>query len=165
LYFSEYLKFAIIFAVLIIVQVSFIWLIAISNYNITPDLVILLVIYIGITRGQIPGMISGFLAGLTMDLLNGSFIGLLALSYSIAGFIAGYFSYTDSSKSSVKRSIIGIMFLCTVVAYSIFFWIYYQGVSISYGEIFMKFVLTTSIYTLVFGILLTLFSNIIETKK
>lgn len=165
MYFSEYLKFAIIFAVLIIIQVSFVWLISISSYNITPDLVIILVIYIGFTRGHIAGMLSGFFTGLTLDLLSGSFIGLSALSYSIAGFIAGYFYFQESSKSTVKRSMIGIMSLCTVVAYTIFFWIYYQGSTISFPEIFMKYVLTTTIYTLLFGTVLILFSNVIETQK
>ncbi|MBS1518763.1 MAG: rod shape-determining protein MreD [Bacteroidetes bacterium] len=165
MYFSEYLKFAIIFAVLIIVQVSFVWLIAISNYNITPDLVIVLVIYLGFTRGQIAGMVSGFITGLTLDLLSGSFIGLSALSYCVAGFIAGYFSFQDTAKSSVKRSMIGIMFLCTVIAYSIFFWIYYQGSSVSFPEIFMKYVLTTTLYTLVIGTVLVIFSNVLDTKK
>lgn len=165
MYFSEYLKFAIFFAVLIIVQVSFVWLISISNYNITPDLVIILVIYIGFTRGHIAGMISGFVTGLTLDLLSGSFIGLTALSYSVAGFIAGYFSLESGSKSSVKRTMVGIMSLCTVVAYSIFFWIYYQGSSITFPEVFMKYVLTTTIYTLVFGTVFVLFSNVLETKN
>ena len=150
---------------MIVIQVSFIWLIAISKYNITPDLVIILVIYLGYTRGQIAGMISGFIAGLILDLLSGSFIGLSALSYCLAGFISGYFNKQLTGESSKKSSLIGIIFMCTLVAYTIFFEIYFQGSSVSFWEIFLKYVITTTFYTSVFGLIFSLIFNRFDLKK
>jgi rod shape-determining protein MreD len=159
------LKYALVFVVLIVIQVSFMWLIAISKYNITPDLVIIPVIYLGYTRGHIAGMISGFVAGLTLDILSGSFIGLSALSYSLAGFIAGYFHRQLSGESSKRTSLIGIIFMCTLAAYTIFYVIYFQGSSIPFFEIFLKYVITTTLYTTVFGLIFSLISNRFDLKK
>lgn len=138
---------------------------SIPNYNITPDIVILFVIYLGYTRGHIPGMISGFLSGLALDFLSGSFLGLTALSYCIAGFTAGYFNrqLTDSSKK--KNSFLVILFICTLTAYAIFYVLYFQGINISYTDIFLKHVITTSLYTMVFGLIFAFFINRFEKKN
>lgn len=153
------------FALLIGVQVSFIWLIAISKYNISPDLVIIFVIYLGYIRGASAGMIFGFISGLILDILSGSFIGLSALSYCIAGFIAGYFNRESLEPGAKKRSLIGIIFICTLVAYSVFFLIYFQGASVSFPEIFLKYVITTTLYTSVFGLVFALITNRFDLKK
>lgn len=166
MYLTTYLKYAGIFILLILIQVSLIgYLLSIPNYNITPDIVILFVIYIGYIRGHIPGMVSGFLAGLTLDILSGSFIGLLALSYCIAGYVAGYFNKQLTENSSKKSSFIGIIFVCTLVAYTIFYVIYFQGSNLNFIDIFLKHVITTTVYTGVFGLLFALLVNRFNTKK
>ncbi|MEO8210748.1 MAG: rod shape-determining protein MreD [bacterium] len=165
MYITSYLKYALVFILLIVIQVSFISLIEISRYNITPDLVIILVIYLGYTRGHIAGMVSGFVSGLILDLLSGSFLGLSALSYSLAGFIAGYFNRQFEGESSKRNSMIGIIFMCTLVAYTLFFVIYFQGSSISFVEIFLKYVITTTFYTSIFGFIFSLIFHRFDLKK
>lgn len=166
MYLTSYLKYAGIFIVLIILQVTFIgYIFSIPNYNITPDIVILFVIYLGYTRGHIAGTLSGFISGLIFDILSGSFFGLLALSYCVAGFIAGYFNVQLTEKASRKSSFIGIIFLCTLVAYTIFYIIYFQGSSNSFFNIFLKHVITTTLYTSVFGLIFALLFNRFELKK
>jgi len=166
LYFTSYLKYAGVFVLLILLQVTFIgFFLSIPNYNITPDIVILFVIYLGYTRGHIPGMISGFLSGIVLDFLSGSFIGLTALSYCISGFTAGYFNRQLSEGSNRKNSFLIIIFICTLIAYTIFYIIYFQGTSISYSEIFIKHILTTSLYTLVFGLIFAFFLSRFEKKN
>lgn len=164
MYFTSYLKYAVIFLVLIVLQVSFIWLIAIPPYNISPDLVIILVIYLGYTRGHIAGMVAGFVSGLILDIVSGSFIGLSALSYTLAGFIAGFFSKQPEGGKK-KMSMIGIIFMCTLVAYVIFFLFYFQGSMMPFPEIFLKYVITTTLYTAVFGLMFSLFYNRFDMKK
>lgn len=165
MYFTSYLKFALAFVILIVVQVSLIWLVAITKYNITPDLVLILVIYLGYARGHLAGMISGFVSGLILDILSGSFIGLSAMVYSIAGFISGYFNRPVSDKPTKKSPLVGIIFMCTLIAYSLFFLIYFQGSQISYEEIFLKYVITTTFYTSVFGLVFSLIFNRFDLKK
>ena len=76
----EYLKYAGILIVLIIIQKTLIWLIAVTSYEITPDIVLIGLVYICIRSGKLTGTISGFLAGLIMDVISFSFLGLMALS-------------------------------------------------------------------------------------
>lgn len=166
MYYTSILKYAGIFVLLIVLQVTLIgYLLSVPNYNITPDLVILYVIYIGYSQGNVPGMISGFLSGLVLDILSGSFIGLLCLSYSIAGFVAGYFNRQLNSGSSKRSSFIGIIFMCTLIAYTIYYVIYFQGSSINFFDIFIKHVMTTTIYTSVFGLIFALIYNRFDIKK
>lgn len=165
MYITSYLKYAVALAVLIVIQVSFMWLIAISNYNITPDLIIILVIFLGYTRGHIAGTVAGFIAGLILDILSGSFLGLSALSYCVAGFLAGYFEKQTKGESAKKNSVIGIIFMCTLVAYTIFFLIYFQGSQIPFQEIFLKYVLTTTLYTSVFGLIFSLIFYRFDLQK
>jgi len=164
LFLSEYIKFALFFGVLIFVQVTVLDLISISRYNISPDLVLLLVIYLGISRGHISGMIYGFLAGLTLDILSGSFTGLSALSYTISGFIAGYF-HRAPGESSIKFSFVGIIFMCAAICYFIYFAIYFQGSGLPISEIIVTYVLTTAAYTSVIGFMSNLIFNKFDIKK
>lgn len=162
---APYLKYVILLAVLIVVQDSFIWLIAISKYNIAPDLVIIVIIYIGIKNGQIEGMVFGFFSGIILDFLSGSFIGLSALSYSIAGFIGGYFKRDISEPRYRMTSMLGIIFLCTLISYSIFYSIYFQGTMMPFTEIFIKHIITTAVYTTVFALIFVIIFNTLEERR
>jgi len=58
-------------------------------YSIKPDLVLLVVIFLGFMYGKRDGMLAGFLGGLFSDLAAGSYIGLNIVSYLAAGYLAG----------------------------------------------------------------------------
>lgn len=159
----SYLKYIAVIILLVAVQKTLIWLIALSNYNIAPDLVILMVIYVGIARGHIEGSIIGFLSGLMIDMLSGSFLGLSALSYTLAGFIAGYFCIKEREEFLKKYFLIGIVFLCALIGNSIYFLIFYQGSPISVFNIFLIYILSTTTYTTIVGSLFILFIK--DSKK
>jgi len=142
-----YLKYILIFSVLIFLNKTFIWIFSISEYNITPDFVIVAVVYIGIDKGKIIGMVTGFFAGIIMDLLVGSFLGLSALSYCMAGFLAGYFSNIETKKFLYKHYFLMVVFICSVVANFLYYIIYFQGFSLIFPDIIIKYVLPTSAYT------------------
>lgn len=68
-----------------------------SNYyalgNYTPDLFVILVIYISLREGKISGTISGFSIGLIQDLVfSVGFLGLSSFSKSLSGFLVGFFT-------------------------------------------------------------------------
>ncbi len=159
----SYLKYIAVIILLVAVQKTLIWLVALSNYNIAPDLVILMVIYVGIARGHIEGSVIGFLSGLMIDMLSGSFLGLSALSYTIAGFIAGYFCIKEREEFLKKYYLVGIVFLCAFIGNSIYFMIFYQGSPINVFNIFLIYVLSTTTYTTIVGSLFILFIK--DSKK
>ena len=86
---QRYLQYGLITLVFILFQTTVIPFAAISN--IVPDVLLVWTVYIAIRLGQIPATIAGFVIGLTIDLVSGHFIGLSALSKTVAGFFAGYF--------------------------------------------------------------------------
>ena len=144
----EYLKYAGILIVLIIVQKTLIWLIAVTAYDITPDIVLIGLVYIGIRKGKITGTISGFAAGLVMDILSFSFLGLMALSKCIAGFLAGYFNRENKVERYLKSYILVLtVFLCSLVNNLIYFTIYFQGTTLTFPDIIVRYVIPTAVYT------------------
>ena len=63
----------------------------ISYQNISPDLLIILVVYFTLLRGQLFGTILGFIVGILFDLASGGLLGSTAFAYTLSAFITGYF--------------------------------------------------------------------------
>ncbi|MDA0711605.1 MAG: rod shape-determining protein MreD [bacterium] len=66
------------------------WTNAIALWEIKPDLIVLVLVFIGITRGQIEATILGFLSGCLMDVYNPEWMGVNALANTLVGFAVGY---------------------------------------------------------------------------
>jgi rod shape-determining protein MreD len=77
--------------VILAVAIQATWLKAL---NVTPDLVLILVVSLGLLRGPDQGLIFGLIAGFFMDLLSGGIIGVHALSKMALGFSAGFMEKT-----------------------------------------------------------------------
>ena len=152
----SYLKYLGIIIFAIALQKTFVWLISISRYNITPDLVILAVIYGGLRKGHIGGAILGFIAGVTVDILSGGFLGLSALSYTITGFSAGYF-FNEDNDDEKKSILTGMVFLCVFIGLALYYMIYYQGPGMQLLDVFVKYILPTTTYTTIIGLIFILF--------
>jgi len=74
-----------------------------------PNLVLVLVIAIGLAGGANAGLAAGFGAGLLVDLLSDHPVGILALCFALAGFVAGLL------EADVQRTVLAPM---VVVAFS-----------------------------------------------
>jgi rod shape-determining protein MreD len=89
----------------------------ISVQNISPNLIIVLLVFFTLKNGQMYGTFLGFLFGLIYDLISGGLLGAFMISFTIAGFIAGYFyneNKLDITTSSFLLTI--IVFVCAFVA-------------------------------------------------
>jgi rod shape-determining protein MreD len=150
---AKYFKFFIFALFLIIIQKTFIPLISI--FSITPDLTFLLVVLIAITEGQISGIIIGFLIGFFIDLLSPSFMGLTSLSYSVGGFIAGYF-YDEYKTSSILQSyfFIFIIFISSLSSNLVYFFFFIQGSVMDFWFILLKYGIGSTIYSLFIGVIM-----------
>lgn len=62
----------------------------ISIGSITPNLILVLCISMGLMRGRKNGMWTGFFCGFLVDMFYGSVFGFYALIYMYAGFFSGY---------------------------------------------------------------------------
>jgi rod shape-determining protein MreD len=73
--------------VLYLLQSSF--FIHLELAGVVPNLLIILTATAGIVSGSREGCIIGFFCGLLMDLTGGGIVGMYALGYLIAGYLAG----------------------------------------------------------------------------
>ena len=154
------IKYAVLIIILIIVQKTLIWLIAVTSYDVTPDLVLIGLVHIGMKKGKIFGSIGGFVTGLIIDLISFSFLGLMALSKAAAGFLSGFFSNPDKVDRYLNSYIFSIIILvCSVANNIVYFTIYFQGSTLQFSDILLRYVFPTAVYTSIFGILPVIFER------
>ena len=58
--------------------------------TVAVDLVLVVVVYVGLTSGPVTGLLSGTAAGLVQDALSSGVIGIGGLSKTVIGFLAGF---------------------------------------------------------------------------
>ena len=119
-----------------------------SIANIIPDVMLIWIVYLAVTEGQIPATLYGFGIGLLLDLISGQFLGLSALSKTVAGFLAGYFYH----ENKVEINLANYQFLLFVGIASlahnlIYFIIFTQGSDVSLLTAVFRFGLFSTLYT------------------
>lgn len=60
--------------------------------NISPNLLLVLTVSLGLMRGRKTGLLVGFFSGLLMDIFLSSYIGLFSLLLMYCGYVAGCFN-------------------------------------------------------------------------
>lgn len=90
--------------VLILLHTTLVPFIVIGNA--IPDILLIWIVYLAITRGQIAGTLAGFLLGLTVDIISGNdgMLGLGAIAKTVAGFLAGYFYNENKTEQTLGSS-------------------------------------------------------------
>jgi rod shape-determining protein MreD len=157
---AEYVRYAILLVILAIIQKTLIWLLAVTSYDITPDIVLIGLVYAGIQKGKIPGSVGGFIIGLILDFFSFSFLGLMALSKASAGFISGFFNNENKIERYSKSYIfIIIVFVCSLINNVIYFELYYQGTLLSFTDVLLRYVIPTAVYTAVISVLPLFFTR------
>lgn len=82
-----------------------------SIREITPNLILILVVAVSLQRGRFWGVLAGFAAGLLYDLVGTEFVGLSSLANCLAAYVAGTFG----RERLERRLVIVIGFLLTVL--------------------------------------------------
>jgi rod shape-determining protein MreD len=121
-----------------------------------PDLVLVGVVLMGIKRGRMEGMISGFVAGIILDMMSGSFLGLLSLIYTIMGFASGFFREPkDKEKVLTRKQFILLISIISIISNFIYYQIYFLTASSvhSFLEIIYIYVLPGAAYTVLVSII------------
>ncbi len=119
-----------------------------SLEGITPDILMIWIVYIALMSGQMHGIIWGFSVGVVFDLVTGNFIGLSALTKTICGFVAGYF-FNENKTILTLRSyrFVIIVLIVSLVHNTIYFVIFTQGTDIGFIRAIFQFGLATALYT------------------
>ncbi|MER3330192.1 MAG: rod shape-determining protein MreD, partial [Candidatus Kapaibacterium sp.] len=106
--FQRYMVYALLAILLSLIQFSLLNFVVVQG--ITPDLLLVLCVWIAIREGRFAGIIAGFLIGITLDILSFDLVGINAFTKTIAGFIAGSF-YQEGKEQLILH---GLKFLFIV---------------------------------------------------
>jgi len=124
--------------------------------EIRPDFLLILVLFVGRSEGKVGGQLYGFVIGLIADAIGlGSFVGLSALSKTVAGFGAGLLRKRRSRLNPVLFH--GLEVLIIAIHFSIIYMVNFKGIDISSRIVFLQYILPSVIYTGLFYFIIQYF--------
>jgi rod shape-determining protein MreD len=110
-------RFLIILAGLILLIIQSTLLSRFNLFGIKPDLIVLFIVGRSLTEGPCSGVVWGFIFGLLADTMGSGLLGLGALTYSIAGFVAGQVA---PGKGRSRLSYLMALALSSLLSFGIF---------------------------------------------
>lgn len=142
------MRYAAIALLLCLVQLN---LGLVSVENVTPDLLVIFVVFIALRDGQFTGLIAGFVAGLLFDVISSDIMGTNALSKMMAAFVAGYFFDEQLTVHDAIGSFrfLGVVALAAVVHNVIYYFFYVQPTELSFWSFFGRNGIASALYTTV----------------
>lgn len=159
------MKFTILipFFILIPVLILQMTVIPFLSFNgISPDLILILLVFYTIRNNQMYGTLTGFVFGGICDLTFGTILGSTMITKTLSGFIAGYFSSEnkrDSYLTPLNFSL--IIFLIGIIDNSIFS--FFSSFDLS--ENFISSLLTNTIMSSVYTAIISIFIMIAIPKR
>lgn len=144
------LRHSVLLLVLLIVQIGIGSMLSIGG--ITPDLVVLGVVYVGLVSGRLHASVAGFIAGLLLDLYSGDVIGISALAKTLAGFAAGFF-HDPEQVEKITRGVRAVLatLLCVSIHNAIFLFAYLQSIDVHILGIIVMHGVGSTAYTSILG--------------
>jgi rod shape-determining protein MreD len=120
--------------------------------GVTPDFVLIGVVYIALKEGQISGAVAGFAAGLLLDLYFGESIGISALAKTLSGFIAGYFFDAEKAELLIRSSkSLLIMLVVSLVHNCIYLIAYFRGFNFDIIQLVFLQIFGKTLFTFTFA--------------
>jgi len=120
-----------------------------SIFGLLPDFVLLVVIYVALSKGSVEGVIYGFLTGFVQDVYSPSTLGIGMLSKTVIGFGVGYGRGKIPIESGLVRWI--VIFLTALVHDLLYFLFYLRGDLPRMLSWFFRFSIGSAIYTATVG--------------
>jgi rod shape-determining protein MreD len=154
----RYFNYAIIAMLLSVAHLLILDLIRVGNF--TPDLLLILVVWIAIREGRFTAVVAGFFIGLLFDIVSADVIGTNALAKTVGGFIAGFF-YREGKEDLILGSFrfLIITFIASVFHNLVYFFFFIKLSELSFITFFLKYGIAISLYTTVFAIFAMLIKN------
>ena len=147
----RYIIYAIVLLLLSVIHLTMMDFISVAG--ITPDLIIILIVWIALKEGHFPAIIAGFVCGLFLDIISLDVIGTNALSKLLVGFIAGFFYRMGAADSIIgSYRFIIIVLSCAVAHNLVYFFFYLKPSEVTFFTFFIKYGVAQSLYTTVFAI-------------
>jgi rod shape-determining protein MreD len=147
----QYLIYAGIGLLLVIIQVLVSRFLSIAG--VSPDFVLIFLVWLSIREGQFAGEIGGFALGLGLDIVSSSILGAHALSKTAAAFCVGYFYQPDRIEQNVRNwPFLLLTLLGALVNNFLYYFLLTRGSEISFGEFVFRYGAVGALYTVFIAI-------------
>lgn len=138
------------------IQLSFSFLI--SLWGLTPDLLLLLLVWICLVEGQFYGLFAGFLIGIFFDIVSMNIIGVNALSKTVAAYLIGFFYKEDSFMNTIRSNkIFIILFISSLANNLIYYLVLINLLHDNFVMLYLKYSFGTTFYTMLVSLVLFFF--------
>ncbi|MEJ2535796.1 MAG: rod shape-determining protein MreD [Calditrichia bacterium] len=148
------LRFILYFAVALLLQLTLVKYIQIYNWR--PDLLLIVLVAFALQKGPNIGMTAGFLVGLVQDILSTQYLGLTALSKTVAGFLAG----SLRGKFAARTEFLLTLFICGLMHDLIYFFINTLGENFSFQSLVVLYTIPNLTYTIIIGVVFSYFVDV-----
>ena len=119
-------------------------------FDVRPDLVLLILVYVALSGGHIEGTLLGFFAGFLQDVYAPGHFGLNALAKSIVGFTVGYGHGSIVIENILTR---GLILFGAAFGHDVFYFVFYHRGD--WGSVLfsiLRYGLPTALYTMLLGV-------------
>lgn len=144
------ISYILLVPILALLQVTIIPIIEIEGF--TPDIVLILVIWISLSEGRFVGTIAGFYAGLVLDASSFGLLGVHALSKTIAGFYAGIWFQEDRVYQNTRSLKFLLIAATTAILNNLIYYFLYMDIkTFEWTSYFFQSVPASAAYTAIFS--------------
>jgi rod shape-determining protein MreD len=147
--FSKILYAILLLFILIVFQSFFHEVVAIKGIRL--DMAVLILVYVGLTRGPTQGAVFGFLIGILLDVFAPQRLGLGAAIKSLIGFTIGNFKDNLFLESSYSKG--AIVFL-SVALNDLLYHLFSEGITLFTFHTILYHSLPSALYTCAAGVIL-----------
>lgn len=140
-------RYLVVFFITIALQLTIIKYLYIFNWR--PDLILIILVSFSLRFGPNWGMTAGFFSGLIQDLLSTHFLGLAALSKTIAGFVSGVLK----NKISLWSEFFLTLIIASLIHDFCYFFFYTLGEELTLRSLIFLYTIPNTLYTVIFGVL------------
>lgn len=152
-----------LFLILIVVLYQSLFSGLLTIHRISLDLPLLILVYVGLTRGPASGAIFGFIVGFLLDLYNPSFLGLGAFIKTCLGYLVGSFKDNLYLESNLSK---GAVIFFSLLLNDLTYYFFSSGLNLSYVFfVFLNYSLLSGLYTALVGLIFLWFLQIRKAKE
>ena len=147
----DYIKISFIIICAFLLQTYMVPVLEINVWR--PDLIIIIVLFIGYKYGALAATLSGFLLGIFQDSLSASPIGISSFANCIVGFLAGSFREYKIKSNTAYLSTILLLLLHGFL----FYLIYHVKTEATYTYLIFTRIFPNTIYTFIIWLISSYF--------
>ena len=134
------------------------WVNSLAIWDVRPDVVLLIVVFIGITRGQIEATAFGFASGFLLDVYDTESMGLNSLANSVIGFAVAHSRPGIVAEDFRVQAL--LLFLASLLHDLVYFTMHSIASPLAIPGLLLRYGLGAAIYTSCVGLGVSLLMSI-----